>query len=52
MPFEVLVERLNPSRSLAHHPLIQVLVGWQFAGNSDPAAELELACKCLQRDSK
>ncbi len=42
VPFEVLVERLNPSRSLAHHPLIQVLVGWQFAGNSDPAAELEL----------
>ena len=42
VPFEVLVERLNPSRSLAHHPLIQVMVGWQFAGNSDPAAELEL----------
>ncbi|WP_319451187.1 MULTISPECIES: non-ribosomal peptide synthetase, partial [unclassified Mycobacterium] len=42
VPFEVLVERLNPSRSLAHHPLIQVLVGWQFAGNSDPAAGLEL----------
>ncbi|MEV3904905.1 amino acid adenylation domain-containing protein [Mycobacterium sp. NPDC050551] len=42
VPFEVLVERLNPTRSLAHHPLIQVLVGWQFAGNSDPAAGLEL----------
>ncbi|WP_372503733.1 non-ribosomal peptide synthetase [[Mycobacterium] manitobense] len=42
VPFEVLVERLNPSRSMAHHPLIQVLVGWQFAGDSDPAANLEL----------
>ncbi|PSR69464.1 non-ribosomal peptide synthetase, partial [Nocardia sp. MDA0666] len=43
VPFEVLVERLNPARSLTHHPLIQVLLAWQnFAGNNDPAAGLAL----------
>ncbi|MEV6347158.1 non-ribosomal peptide synthase/polyketide synthase [Actinoplanes sp. NPDC051851] len=32
MPFEHLVERLNPQRSAAHHPLVQILFGLQ---NSD-----------------
>ncbi|MCV7173754.1 amino acid adenylation domain-containing protein, partial [Mycobacterium manitobense] len=35
VPFEVLVDRLNPVRSMAHHPLVQVLLAWQNIAGQD-----------------
>ncbi|WP_156670604.1 AMP-binding protein, partial [Mycobacterium sp. E136] len=43
VPFDVLVERLNPARSMTHHPLVQVALAWQNL----PGRDIELANRSL-----
>ncbi|THC44765.1 non-ribosomal peptide synthetase [Streptomyces sp. A1499] len=38
IPFESLVDSLRPSRSMSHHPLVQVMLSWQSA--TDETLEL------------
>lgn len=44
VPFDVLVDRLNPARSMAQAPLVQVSLAWQNlpGQHDDPAAGLAL----------
>ncbi|CQD22142.1 syringomycin synthetase [Mycobacterium lentiflavum] len=48
VPFEVLVERINPTRSLTHHPLIQVMLAWQSAPGHRVDSATGLALDDLQ----
>ncbi|MGH3588225.1 MAG: condensation domain-containing protein, partial [Pseudonocardia sp.] len=44
VPFEMVVDRLNPARSLTHHPLVQVMMAWQnlIAQDDDQTASTSL----------
>ncbi|WUR15436.1 amino acid adenylation domain-containing protein [[Empedobacter] haloabium] len=45
VPFEQLVEALNPTRSMAYHPVFQVMLTW----HNTPAVALDLADLSVER---
>lgn len=47
LPFEQVVERLNPTRSLAFHPLFQLVFAWQNAPNSGDLDSVGVAMETL-----
>ncbi|MEU4343226.1 amino acid adenylation domain-containing protein [Nocardia sp. NPDC023852] len=38
VPFERLVEAVNPTRSTAHHPIFQVMLAWDNTEQADPVS--------------
>ncbi|HEU0053586.1 MAG TPA: condensation domain-containing protein, partial [Longimicrobium sp.] len=68
IPFEQVVELLDPARTLAHHPLFQVMFAWQNAaggggmslpglevggaGAADPQAKFDLSLALREADDR